>query len=173
MNPPSPKPTTQPSPGASSQPGRTLWPFGIVAAFVIFIAATIALIAISLSQRDDLVRADYYDHELRFEQELARNDRTREIRSEVLIRFDETQRQIEIGFPARHARLKPTGTIQLYRPSSAGQDVQFELRLDADGRQRIGAGDLSSGLWRVRVHWTVDQADYAVEERLVLPAKSS
>jgi len=148
---------------------RNLWPFGIVAAFVVFIVGTVTLVLLSRLQRDDLVTADYYARELRYQDQIESAERTRHIRDQVQVTHDPTAQQIAITLPPQHASLRPTGTIQLYRPSAADQDREVPLDPDLTGHQALDARALESGVWRVRVHWSVNGEDYAVEERLVIP----
>ena len=148
---------------------RNLWPFGIVIAFVVFIAGTVTLVLLSRLQRDDLVTADYYARELRYQDQIESAERTRRIRDQVRVTHDPAAQQIAITLPPQHASLRPTGTIQLYRPSAADQDREVPLDPDLTGHQALDSRALESGVWRVRVHWTVNGEDYAVEERLVIP----
>jgi nitrogen fixation protein FixH len=161
------EPLTWPS---APQP-RNLWPVGIVAAFAVFIAATATLIVLSTSQRDDLVATDYYARELRYQDQIESAERTRHVRDQVHVTHDAARQQIDLTLPPQHARQRPAGLIQLYRPSAADQDLEIPLDLDLAGHQRLDAHTLGPGLWRVRVRWTVDGDDYAVDERIVIPKR--
>lgn len=161
------EPRTWPS---APQP-RNLWPFGIIAAFAVFIAATITLIVLSTLQRDDLVTADYYARELRYEEQLESAERTRHVRDQIHVTHDAATQQIAVTLPPQHASQRPTGVIQLYRPSAADQDREIPLDTDLTGHQNLDARNLGPGLWRVRVRWTVDGDDYAVDERIVIPKR--
>lgn len=148
---------------------RNLWPVGIIAAFVVFIAATATLIVLSTLHRDDLVTADYYARELRYQDQIESAERTRLVRDQVHVAHHAAQQQIAVALPPQHASLRPTGVIELYRPSGANQDRAIPLDLDLTGHQHLDARGLSPGLWRVRVRWTVDGDDFAVDERIVIP----
>ena len=144
------------------------WPLGIVFAFVIFIAGTASLVVLARSQPSDLVRADYYDQEVRHQEQMDRVERTHRIAPDTRVTYDASRRTVEVTLPAEQARLNARGRIQFYRPSAANLDRAFPLDLDALGRQTLEASDLSSGLWRVQISWTADQEEYYYDQRLIV-----
>ena len=150
-------------------PARSLWPAGIIAAFAVFITGTVALIVLSASGHDDLVTADYYARELRYQDQIESAERTRHVRDQVHVAHDAARQQIDVTLPPQHARQHPDGVIQLYRPSAADQDREIRLDLDRAGHQRLDARTLAPGLWRLRIRWTVNGDNYTVDERIVLP----
>ena len=52
------------------------WPYGIIATFVVFIASFAAVITFICQHRMDLVSADYYEQEIRFQSRLDEMNRT-------------------------------------------------------------------------------------------------
>jgi hypothetical protein len=155
------------------KPPRNLWPFGIVTAFVLFIVGTIALITISVSSSTDLVNADYYEQEIRYQGQLDRLSRAQGLPAKAKAAYDHARRAILISLPREHASAGARGEVHLYRPSAAGLDQNVELKLDASGTQILDAADLRPGLWKVKVAWTVAGHDYAIEETVIVGAKNS
>ena len=153
-------------------PGRNLWPYGIVAAFVLFIAGTAGLIVLAAFHRPELVTADYYEQELRYQQTYDSRARTAALGAEAAVTLDETARRIRVTLPLRHAALRPAGAIHLYRPAAASADRRVALTPDAEGRQELDTRDLAPGLWRIRVEWTVADQTYSLERQLILPART-
>ena len=149
------------------------WPYGIVLTFVIFIASTAALIAFICGHRMDLVSADYYEQEIRFQTRLDDLNRTSPVRAATRVDFEAVTRQIRVVLPAEHAGRKPQGRLELYRPSAAGLDRELKLEPDAGGTQSFGAADLQPGLWKVRLYWSVDGQDYFLDQSLIVPARGS
>jgi hypothetical protein len=151
---------------------RNLWPTAIIAWFVIFAAALAAWITVAVRQKMDLVRPDYYEEEVGFQRQLDRVNRTVAVRGEVDIHYDAAKRHITLLLPAAHLAARPTGRIHLYRPSDAALDMEIPLAVEATGLQRIGAGELRGGLWRVRVQWNAAQHDYFFEQVIVVDEAS-
>ncbi|HET9593114.1 MAG TPA: FixH family protein [Solirubrobacterales bacterium] len=61
-----------------------------------------------------------------------------------------------------------SGTIHFYRPSNAKLDFDVPVALDAAGFQRVPAGKLQGGLWKVRVDWTSSGQEFVHDQALVL-----
>lgn len=153
---------------ASAKTSRNLWPLGIVAAFAVFIPATAGLIVLALLHKEELVRPDYYEQEIRYQGQMERLERARGLGGRASVVYDSARGQITIALPAEHALGKAQGRIHLYRPSAAGLDHQFELAPNASGVQTLEAKDLRPGLWKVRVSWSVAAQEYLIDEKIVV-----
>jgi nitrogen fixation protein FixH len=140
-----------------------------MAAFALFIAGTAGLIVLAALNSPDLVTPDYYEQELRHQQTMDSRARAAALVGESAVSYDAQTRRLSLALPPHHARLRPTGTIQLYRPAAAEDDRRIELALDPDGRQELDARALAPGPWRVRVQWTHAGQHYSLERRLVIP----
>lgn len=153
---------------AEVRSGRNPWPFMIIGWFVLFISSALAFIAFAVKQPMELVRPDYYEHELRHQQQMERVSRTQAIRPLVRVAYDHDSRSIAVQLPGTHAGESTTGRIQLYRPSNAGLDRQLQLKVGQDGVQKIDARDMATGLWKVQVTWKVGAVEFFVDESVVL-----
>ena len=153
------------------KPPRNFWPFGIITAFAFFIVGTILLIAISISNRTDLLAADYYEQEIRYQGQMDRLSRAQNLPAKATAAYDNARRAITVSLPPDHASAQ--GDIHLYRPSAAGLDQRVELKLDTRGSQTLDATNLRPGLWKVKVAWTVAGHDYAIEETVIVVARTS
>jgi hypothetical protein len=152
----------------TAQPSRNLWPHAIIAWFVVFAAAMAAWLTVAVRQNMDLVRSDYYEEEVRFQQQLDRLNRTAAIRSEVILKHDATKREVTLRLPAAHLASGPVGQVHFYRPSDAALDLQVPLALDAAGLQRLSTSSLRGGYWKVRVQWSAAGHGYFFEQTLVV-----
>jgi nitrogen fixation protein FixH len=144
------------------------WPLGVILALVLFGAGTAGLVVLACSQRSDLVRADYYDQEIRHQEQMNRVARTRRAAPDARATYDAHQQSISLSLPALHAQLVPQGQILLYRPSAANLDRRYPLDLDAAGTQQLDARELPPGLWQVQVSWIADQEEYFYSQKLVV-----
>ena len=146
---------------------RNPWPIVITCYFVVFFAGLVAFIVFACRHQVDLVRPDYYEQEIRFQEQLERVQRTRAIAQPVKVAYDAEQRCITIALPLAHAG-QTGGRIHLFRPSDARLDREIKLVTDASGVQRLDAADMRAGLWKVRVEWTVAGAEYFVDQAIVV-----
>ncbi len=153
------------------KPPRNLWPVGVTLTLVIFFLGIVGLVVLACSHRNDLVSANYYDDEVLFQKQIDRSSRALQQRS-AHVAYDPISRQLFISLPTHTTANKVQGRIRLYRPSEAGLDRELELRVDVAGGQLIDVAELKSGLWRVKVDWTVGGEDYFLDQRVVIPRKS-
>jgi len=147
---------------------RSLWPIAIIAFFVVAIVYLGGFIVWASRQREDLVSENYYETEIRYQQQIDRLNRSQKFDSESLVTYDTAQQSIVISLPTASAS-PVTGEIRLYRPSDARLDHEFPLEVGRSGVQRLDAKRLPGGLWKVRVTWTVNGQEYFCDRPVVVP----
>lgn len=146
---------------------KNAWPAGLVIFFAIFISYIAGFIVFASSQRMDLVREDYYDQEIRFQQQIDRVQRTAPILAAASVDYDVNHSAVTVSLPAAVAA-KISGTINFYRPSDASLDHEVKLSLDGRGAQTVNVRDFRAGLWKVRVQWRDEAQDYFFERPVVI-----
>lgn len=149
------------------------WPASIIAFFALAIAGFATFIVFCHLHPTDLVAADYYEQELRYQARMDQLQRARQLQAPHVVRYDPVANAITIEIPPPAGGVRLAGDIHLYRPSSAGLDRRLKLELDERGRQSIDATSLPPGLWRVKVRWTADNLGYLVDQKLVIGAGAS
>ncbi len=152
---------------------RNLWPLGILVTFVLFFAGTVGLVVMACSQKVDLVSADYYEQELKFQGRIDRVELTQRTAGHAAINYDAAGRFITVSLPPEQTHLAVCGSIELYRPSASGLDRAVRFAPDAGGIQRLDASGLAPGLWRVRLSWTAEKENYYLEQKVVVASKPS
>jgi hypothetical protein len=157
-------------------PAKTFnpWPYGIVAVFVVFITSIATVVTYVSRHRVDLVSADYYEQEIRYQQRLDQMNRTAALGVSASVSFNATTREVRVQLPGPvSAGDRFEGRLQLYRPSAAGMDREIALVPDARGVQAFPAPDLAPGAWKARVHWTQNGQAYYAEQPLVIPVAAT
>ncbi|HYU45851.1 MAG TPA: FixH family protein [Terriglobales bacterium] len=144
------------------------WPIAIIAFFVIAITGIVAFVVFATRNKMELVRHDYYDEEIRYQQQLDRLSRTRPLNAQVTVAYNPARHQIRIKLPSEHAQRPTSGRIHFYRPSDASLDRDFELAVNADGVQDVDTKKLRAGLWKVRVYWKVNNEEYFFDQSVVV-----
>jgi nitrogen fixation protein FixH len=147
---------------------RNLWPIGLIVTFVIFISGTIGLVVMACNQRVDLVNANYYDQEIKYQSRIDSEARAQQLGASASISYDATLKRIVITLPKEIAQKGVSGEIELYRPSMAGLDRQVALDMKYSNVQSIDASGLKAGLWRVRATWTANNQDYFMDQKIVV-----
>ena len=64
----------------ANPPSRDPCPIAIGTFFLFFFASLLVFVVYATRQKDDLVRADYYEQEMRFQEQVDRVDRTQKLR---------------------------------------------------------------------------------------------
>lgn len=149
------------------------WPFAIIAYFAVFIAGIVGFVIFATRQKMDLVRADYYDEEIRFQEQIDRANRTKSLNAPIAIRYDASRSTLFLSLPTTPAQRVTKGRVQLYRPSDARLDLATQLTLGDDGVQQLDAKKLKPGLWKVRVLWELDGQEYFFDKSIVIPPHPS
>lgn len=142
------------------------WPYALSTFLGLFVACVVGFGIWAVRQQMDLVGADYYEQEVRYQQQIDRQARTLAMGEPVAIAYSRDANRISIALPAAHAQSNTSGQIRLYRPSDASLDRTVPLAVDATGRQELDASALLQGRWKIRVDWTAAGADYTAEENL-------
>jgi nitrogen fixation protein FixH len=156
----------------SSEPKKRRWnpwPVCITIYFTLGFAGCAFFVAFCNRHPADLVAADYYEKEVRYQAQME-NMRRAEFAS---VRFDRQQQVIQISLAGDTAFKGASGSVDLYRPSATGLDRRVKLEPDTQGMQAIDASSLAPGLWKVRVSWTADKQDFFIDRRIDVARKHS
>lgn len=140
------------------------WGKSIVLAFVLFALFIGVLVAICLKQDIPLVAAEYYQQELVYQQQMDRVTRTNQLEGKPTILV--VDRNVEIQFN-RLADITG-GELELFRPSDEKLDRHFNLKPSTENRQRIDVSDLTGGMYKARMRWTMEGKDYYLESMIYL-----
>jgi nitrogen fixation protein FixH len=139
---------------------RNPWPYAIALYFVLFISAMTIWIVFAVRNDHQLVRRDYYEQELKFQNELDSFQRASG--ENIQISYQPETRILTFTFPHN-----TTGTIHFYRPSNVRSDRQVPLALQ-NGVQTIDVKAFDPGLWKVQLHWSANGVEFRHDRRIVL-----
>lgn len=145
------------------------WPWSILVFFICLIGTIIGFVAFAMGQDMQLVRSDYYEHELRYQGEIDQMRNAREQGAVVKVDYDEALQSVRLRMPSTHFPSGAKGRIEFYRPSNANLDFSTPLLIGRDGRQLIGASEMKPGLWKVRLSWSVKGRDFMIRDSVVIP----
>jgi len=146
---------------------RNFWPASIVGFFVLAIIFLVTFVAWAMRQREDLVSTDYYEREVRYQQQLDSMNRSQSFATQAVVTFDPSRHAIIVTLP-KGQRTGATGNVHLYRPSDARLDREFPLAVDESGVQTVDAKPLEGGLWKVRVKWNAGGRDYFLDQPVIV-----
>ncbi|MDX5482971.1 MAG: FixH family protein [Hymenobacteraceae bacterium] len=143
----------------------TLWPYAIIAAIVLFMGYIIYFVIKAMNQDVDLVSKDYYEQEIRYQEHIDKVGRT-VAAGDVALNYNAEAQTILLQLPESLKGQTITGNITFFRPSDDRLDQEVPLQLGRDLSQLIETGDLTKGLWKVRVNFSANNETYYTEETI-------
>jgi nitrogen fixation protein FixH len=152
----------------TAKPIRSLWPCAIAGYFAVAIIGIAIFMTWAVRQNMDLVRPDYYEHEILFQKQIDAVNRTHSFAGELTIAYDFDKRSLHVRVPAAHLGKQFNGQAHLYRPSDARLDQRIDLKPGRDGTQAINAAHLAPGLWKVRLDWTANGESFVFEQPVII-----
>ncbi len=142
------------------------WGVGITITIIVFMLISFWLIYFSFSQDVNLVRDDYYQAEVQYDDKMETIKRTDLLSDKLEIKVKSDI--IEFIFPKLNSQAKISGNILLYRASSGDKDITVPISLDSANTQIINTMNLVRGLWKTQVQWQIDSIKYFNEKTLMV-----
>ncbi|RIJ41680.1 FixH family protein [Pontibacter oryzae] len=152
---------------ATTHHTQTLWPYGIVAAIILFAGYIIFFVTKAMRQDVDLVSKDYYAQEIAYQDQINKVRRTAAV-GDVDVDYQPGKQAILMQLPAGFRGQKINGTISFFRPSDETLDVEVPLQLGRDQSQQVSIEALKPGHWRVRVNFSANQQAYFAENSITI-----
>jgi nitrogen fixation protein FixH len=149
---------------------RNPWPLAITGFFVTIVVLLAGYVVFAFHQRQDLVASNYYDNEIRYQQQLDRLNHTQPLGDTAKVDYDAAQNSIVITLPP--APPAAQGQVTLYRPDDARLDCRLPLAVNAAGVQRLDAKGLRAGQWKVRVTWSAGGQEFFLDRAVVVEGRS-
>ncbi|MFC5407817.1 FixH family protein [Larkinella bovis] len=139
------------------------WGKSIIAVFIVFAGFIGSLVFLMSRQQVDLVRDDYYQTEVAYQQHIDRISRTARLGQPVEFTYQPDRQQIHFLLPDGFQR----GEIKFYRPSDRQLDSFVRIE-SGPGRQWLSTANLAKGNWRIQFTWSDGRQDYFVEKPLAI-----
>ena len=142
------------------------WGVGITITIIVFTLITLSFVYLSFGEDVNLVRDNYYEAELNFNQKRETQKRTDELTEKLLI--DLSNNNIEFVFPSMFTTSSINGEILLYRPSDRELDINMQINVDSSNTMNFPTQKLNSGLWKIQVEWNADSLSYFNEKIIMV-----
>ncbi len=139
------------------------WGWKIAITYSLFAIGTLTVVFISSMKKVNLVEEDYYEKEIKFQDQIDRIKNARELSDDFSIQFDALSGNLQIRYSGGEAL---NGNIHLYRPSDSDLDMNIPLNLDQNGKQVMDTQMLLKGLWVVKISWEATGKSYYKSEQI-------
>ncbi len=140
------------------------WGQSIILVFILFAGFIGTLVVLMSRERIDLVRADYYQDEIAYQQHIDRVGNTARLNTRPEVTYLRDQQQVVLVLPQSFCR----GEVIFYRPADQQQDFKVMIPAQHATHQVITTRTLARGHWRIKLSWSDGKQDYYTEETLFL-----
>lgn len=144
------------------------WGKGITLVIVLFIIATLSVVAFIISLDYHMVTDNHYEKAENYQEHIDRVEQAGALEEPVEIKYMGQEQLLQIRFPDSLSAGEPRGTIELYRPNDASKDQKITLQLDGNGIQNISGHNLLKGKWIVKVTWSTGPKSYYHQKSIFL-----
>lgn len=142
------------------------WGKGIFITIVLFMVIVFIMVGISMTKNVDLVANNYYEKEIKYQEQIDLLKKTNALNENAKIDFDGAN--VNIYFPKNMDNNSLKGIVYFYRPSDAKNDFNIPVNADADKSMKIGSGKFVKGLWKVQINWESAGEKYLTEQTLLI-----
>jgi hypothetical protein len=126
-----------------------------------FVVLIVTMVVMSSRQKMDLVATDYYDQELKYEDQLnkMRASSKLEHQPELIANGN----RLELVFPDDVRGKSISGNLIFFRSSDAQKDVAQELTSDTLLRRVVATEKLVPGYYQAKLNWKANEQEYYQE----------
>lgn len=141
------------------------WGYKITILYVCFVILIVSLVYTSVHNKEELVSADYYQQELRYQQRIEAMNNANS--TEEPITYHVEGRKVTLSFPISLVK-GISGEILFYRPSDATKDFKVNMHPASDGTQVIKGKTFTHGAYKMQLSWKFCNKNYFKEELIFI-----
>jgi len=136
------------------------WGKSIILAFILFAAFIAVLVTVCVRQDVSLVTKNYYQEELKYQDQIERIANTAQLTSKPVISLS-AQHGLTLSFD--QLPNIETGELKLFCPANADADKTFTLKATPETTQVFGS-NLPQGMYRARMTWRMQGREFYLEQ---------
>ncbi|GAB1442086.1 hypothetical protein MASR2M39_09210 [Ignavibacteriales bacterium] len=142
------------------------WGHGIAIFLVVFLLLNIAVVLYTFSQDVELVTDNYYERELKYEDQIIRERRGMDLPDSLKINLNNST--LIISYPSSLLKNTLNGNIHLYRPDQKKFDYNIKIDYDSEGQQKINMEGKAPGKWKISILLSDGSLDYLFKKDIYL-----
>jgi|WetSurMetagenome_2_1015567.scaffolds.fasta_scaffold47059_3 hypothetical protein len=142
------------------------WGKRIAVLYIGFVILVLAMVILAMTRKTELVSENYYEKEIKYQEQIDKEKRTNELNGKVKIEYSGSY--ILIKFPSTYNLKNIKGTINFYRPSDESKDFKLNIEPDENGEQKVATTKLLKGLWKVKINWFLEEKEYYNESSVLI-----
>jgi nitrogen fixation protein FixH len=138
----------------------------IVIAYILFIGFIVYLAVQSFKQQVDLVAPNYYEKEIKYQQQIDKLQNAEDLEKKISINVNNNI--LEVIFPFENQVSDINGTIEFFRPSDQNMDYTLPILTDSFGKQNIDVSNLTKGSYILKIEWENENKPYYFENKIFI-----
>ena len=141
------------------------WGYKILFVYLAFVVGILFLVFKVSGEKDDLVTADYYAQELKYQQRIDATNRGNALSAEV--QEEVLGNRITLHFPKEFLNRKISGKALLYCPADENKDVNLNFST-SDGEAYLNIPNGRKGFFELQLNWEADSVTYYSVKKITL-----
>ncbi len=145
---------------------RFTWPIAIILAIALFMGYILQFVykAMTMSEYNhELVETNYYQKELKYQSEIDKQKRAKNLEQDVIV--TKSEEGLLIIFPKEFEAKKITGVVQLMRLSDKKADVTVPIIIQ-NHQLLIKDERLIKGKYKITIDWEANGKGYMFKEEI-------
>jgi hypothetical protein len=141
------------------------WGHKILGIYLVFVAGIVYMVVLSSQQKVDLVTADYYGEEIRYQERINESGRASALSAPI--QYSIAQGLLTITFPKEFEGKKISGEVQVYCPSDDKKDIHRNIDI-SDITMKVTLPEVNKGAHILKVKWKADGPSYYFEKNIFI-----
>ncbi|TKK71750.1 hypothetical protein FC093_01635 [Ilyomonas limi] len=141
------------------------WGYGLTIVFIAFASNVGFLVYKCTQEKFDLVSADYYNEELKYQDKIDGMQNAKQLSAVQLV---QTGDEVSIQLPKELNGHALTGQVWLYCPANAALDYKAPLQVNEDGVMLIDKKKLADAKYTAKITWETGDTKYYNEQSLTI-----
>ncbi len=136
------------------------WGYAVAFLYVGFALAMLFLVYKCTEHPVDLVSADYYDKEIKFQQQYDKEQNASLLLNPLQLSVNSDSQTVVINFPTAENSSVLKGSIYFMRPDNSTSDKTIAIAANSNHEQIVDYSTWKKGLYRIEVSWNDGVKEY-------------
>lgn len=134
------------------------WGYRVIIILVVFVAGIISMVYIAMRQTNEMVDANYYEQEIKYQQVIDGKKNLWALNDSVSIRNNGSV--VQIIFPEVSVTQIDSGSIRFMKLSGAKDDKIISMSKGKTNPYEIPLSHLKKGWYKMRIDWSNEGRPY-------------
>ena len=143
------------------------WGTGLTIFFIIFVSTLVFVLYQAFQQDNSLVMDNYYEEDIKYQQQYDKIKNTSELTTKVKLDFDSAKGEISLTFPLDSMAIT-TGIVLVYHPAEKSADKKYDFNLNQTNVYQIKLDKMTKGRIKVKIDWERAGVKYYQEEEIII-----